>query len=106
MGIRFLKHLSRTRLLLHVIDLAPIDESSPEDSAQAIIDELGHFDKALQALPRWLVLNKIDCLDEAEIEKRQKAVVKALKWKGPIYLISAVTGNGTKKLCQDIMSVI
>ncbi|MDF1654923.1 MAG: Obg family GTPase CgtA [Coxiellaceae bacterium] len=106
LGIRFLKHLSRTRLLLHVIDLAPIDESSPEDSAQAIIDELGHFDKTLQALPRWLVLNKIDCLDEAEIAKRQQAVVNALNWTGPIYLVSAVTGVGTKKLCQDIMSVV
>ncbi len=106
LGIRFLKHLSRTRLLLHVIDLAPVDDSSPEASAQAIVDELGHYDPALQALPRWLVLNKIDCLDEDEIKNRQQAVVKALNWTGPIYLISAVTREGTEQLCRDIMTAL
>lgn len=103
LGIRFLKHLSRTRLLLHVIDLAPVDGSAPEAHAQAIIDELGHYDPALQALPRWLVLNKIDCLLPEEIDERRDQVVKALNWQGPVYLISAASGDGTQLLCQDIM---
>lgn len=106
LGIRFLKHLSRTRLLLHVIDIAPIDDSRPEESAKAIIDELGHFDAALQALPRWLVLNKIDCLTPEQAAERRDAVITALNWQGPVYLISAASAEGTQLLCQDIAKAI
>ncbi len=106
LGIRFLKHLTRTRLLLHVIDIAPIDDSQPEDNAIAIINELKRYDETLYALPRWLVLNKIDSISEEEMAERRDAVMKALDWQGPVYLISAVTGEGTKALCQDIMQSV
>ncbi|GGL96724.1 Obg family GTPase CgtA [Pseudomonas asuensis] len=104
LGIRFLKHLARTRLLLHLVDMAPLDESDPADAAEVILNELGKFSPALMERDRWLVLNKADqILDEEERDARVKAVVERLDWQGPVFVISALERNGTEALCQAIM---
>ncbi|MCC6074262.1 Obg family GTPase CgtA [Pseudomonas sp. GCM10022188] len=106
LGIRFLKHLARTRLLLHLVDMAPLDGSDPAAAAEAIINELGRFSPALTERDRWLVLNKADQLLDEEREERLKAVVERLNWKGPVYVISALEREGTERLCGDIMNYI
>lgn len=106
LGIRFLKHLARTRLLLHLVDLAPLDESDPADAAEAIIRELGRFSPALAERDRWLVLNKADQLLDEEREARLQHVIERLEWKGPVYVISALEREGTDRLCGDIMNYI
>ena len=83
LGVHFLKHLSRTRILLHIIDMAPMDESDPATTAQTIIHELEQFDSELASKERWLVLNKQDLLSEAEWDQRRKTLLKKLNWKGP-----------------------
>ena len=99
LGHRFLRHLQRTRLLLHIVDLAPLSEDiDPVRDARAIVAELAKYDPALQAKPRWLVLNKLDLLPEDEREKRVKAFVKAFRWKGPVHAVSAISGDGTREL--------
>lgn len=104
LGIRFLKHLQRTRVLLHLVDISPPDpEADPVKDARAIVGELKKFSKELAAKPRWLVLNKIDLLPAKEAEKRCADIVRRLRWKGPVYRISGVTGAGTKELMQDVM---
>ena len=104
LGIRFLKHLQRTRVLLHLIDIAPPDpDADPVVDARAIAGELKKFSPELAARERWLVLNKLDLLPAAEAEKRCKEIVRRLRWKGPVHRISAVTQQGTKELCQAIM---
>lgn len=100
LGLRFLKHLTRTRLLLHVVDVAPFDESDPIDAAQAIVRELGQFSPALAERPRWLVLNKFDLLPEEEREERAQSIIDALNWEGPVFRISAISGDGTDSLVQ------
>ncbi len=102
LGIRFLKHLVRTRILLHLIDIHPIDETDPVQSAQAIVRELEKYSPELAAKPRWLVLNKVDMYVNQDAEKRCQHIVDALHWQGPVYQISALTGAGTKQLCQDL----
>ena len=104
LGIRFLKHLTRNRVLLHLVDVAPIDGSDPAEAARAVIRELERFSPTLAARPRWLVLNKIDLLDEAEIAACRERVVAALGWEGPVYEISAVSGQHTNTLCGDLMT--
>lgn len=105
LGIRFLKHLERTRLLLHLVDIAPPDAGAgPIEDARAIIAELERFNPELAARERWLVINKADLLDEAELDRRRGELVGALDWKGPVYVISALTGTGTRRLVGDIMS--
>jgi GTP-binding protein len=106
LGIRFLKHLARTRVLLHLIDVAPIDGSDPVASAKLIIAELGKFDETLLAKERWLVLNKVDLLDPEEVEKRCQDIIKRLHWKGPVFQISALKQMGTQALCYDLMERI
>ena len=106
LGIRFLKHLTRTRLLLHLVDMCPIDGSTPAENVEAIIRELNRFSPTLAARERWLVLNKIDLLPEAEREKVCKAVIKKLKWKGPVFRISAISATGTFEMCQQIMEYL
>jgi GTP-binding protein len=106
LGIQFLKHLTRTSLLLHIIDIAPIDGSDPADSARTIVHELGEYDAALLDKPRWLVLNKSDLVDADELAERQAKLVAALDWDGPVYAISAVSGAGTQQLVYDIMRSI
>ncbi len=103
LGIRFLKHLARTRLLLHLVDMAPLDESDPAEAAEVIIRELEKFSPSLAERDRWLVLNKADQILEEEHEARVKAVVERLDWKGPVYVISALEREGTEALSQDIM---
>lgn len=103
LGIRFLKHLARTRLLLHLVDMAPLDESDPAEAAEIILHELEKFSPALTERERWLVLNKADQLLDEEREARVQAVVERLDWEGPVYVISALEREGTEALCQDIM---
>ena len=106
LGIRFLKHLARTRLLLHLVDMAPLDESDPAEAAETIINELTKFSPALGERDRWLVLNKADQLLDDEREERLQAVVEHLDWKGPVFVISALEREGTEKLCQAIMQYL
>ncbi len=107
LGIRFLKHLARTRLLLHIVDMAPLDESDPADAAETIVHELEKFSPALTERDRWLVLNKMDqILEPEEQERRKQAVVDRLGWEGPVYVISALERNGTEALSQDIMKYL
>ena len=103
LGIRFLKHLTRTRLLLHVVDLAPIDDSDPAQDAQVIVDEIERFSPSLVERDRWLVLNKVDQLLDDEREQRKQAVIDQLGWSGPVFMISALDGEGTKELAQAMM---
>jgi GTPase len=107
LGIRFLRHLQRTRVLLHLVDMAPPDpEADPVKDARAIVQELKKFSKELAAKPRWLVINKSDLLPEAEAEKRARAIVRGLRFRGPHFLVSAATGRGTKELCESVMAFL
>ncbi len=107
LGHRFLKHLSRTCVLLHLIDIAPLDGSDPVDSANAIIRELESYDPDLITKPRWLVLNKIDnCSSEEERAQRIESIITRLKWHGPVFAISALKKEGTEELCFALMQLI
>lgn len=106
LGIRFLKHLVRTRLLLHVVDMQPYDGSTPEEAVRDIADELELFSPTLAERPRWLVLNKLDLFPEDQREAVCEQLLAALNWQGPVYQISAMAGEGLDLLCQDIMSWI
>ncbi|MBP1145167.1 GTP-binding protein [Pseudomonas sp. PvP027] len=103
LGIRFLKHLARTRLLLHLVDMAPLDESSAPDAAEVIVSELEKFSPSLAERDRWLVLNKCDQILEEEQEARKQEIVERLEWTGPVYVISAIAKEGTEQLTRDIM---
>ena len=103
LGIRFLRHLTRNRILLHLVDMAPFDQSNPAQAALCIVRELERFSPALARRERWLVLNKTDLLDADELQARRAAVVKALDWQGPVYEVAAINGAGTDPLCGDIM---
>ena len=103
LGIQFLKHVSRTRLLLHLVDIAPLDEETdPVEQVRAIESELEKFDEELLQRPRWLVFNKADLLPPEEREKRAEALVRKLKWKQPWFLVSAITREGTWPVCLKI----
>lgn len=105
LGIRFLKHLQRTRVLLHLVDIAPPDpEADPVQDARSIIRELKKFSPELAAKERWLVLNKLDLLPPEVAEQRCKDIVRRLRWKGPVYRISGLAHRGTEALCQALMS--
>jgi len=104
LGVQFLKHLSRTRLLLHLVDLGPLGD--PVADVTAIVAELERFSPGLAARERWLVLNKTDLLPEAERAQRCSEVVAALQWQGPVFEISALTGDGTDRLVQAAMDYI
>ena len=103
LGIRFLKHLVRTRLLLHLVDVAPYDGSSPADAVRAIEHELEKFSETLANRPRWLVLNKVDMVAEEDRDAHCQAIVDELGWEGPVFWISALSGEGTKSLAQAVM---
>ena len=103
LGIRFLKHLARTRLLLHLVDMAPLDDTSAPDAAEVIVNELVKFSPSLADRDRWLVLNKCDQILEEEHEERVKEIVDRLEWTGPVYVISAISKQGTEQLSRDIM---
>jgi Obg family GTPase CgtA len=99
LGHRFLRHLQRTRLLLHVVDLVPLDpDSDPVAEARAIAHELKRYDEALYEKPRWLVLNKIDMIDDEERQQKIDTFVKALGWQGKIFAVSALNGEGCRAL--------
>ncbi|KHT16215.1 Obg family GTPase CgtA [Pectobacterium carotovorum] len=106
LGIRFLKHLERCRVLLHLVDLAPIDESDPIENAKIIINELEQYGAGLAEKPRWLVFNKADLIDKAEAEKRAKEIAAALGWDDKYYLISAANREGVNPLCWDVMNFL
>lgn len=107
LGHRFLKHLSRTCVLLHVIDIAPLDDSDPVANAKAIINELAEYSPDLVNKPRWLVLNKIDMMpDEDERNERIQAIVNGLNWEGKVFEISAISSQGTQQLCYALMQLI
>ena len=103
LGFRFLKHLSRTRLLLHLLDVMPPDSSDPVEHARKIAEELEKFSPTLAKKERWLVLNKLDLVPEGERAALVKRLTKALKWKGCVFSITAISGEGCPDLCQAIM---
>lgn len=107
LGHRFLKHLSRTRLLLHVIDVAPFDDSvDPVQTARALADELRQFDESLYHKPRWLVFNKADLLPAAEREAACQRLLDGLAWTDRWFVISALTGEGCQALIYAIMQYL
>jgi len=106
LGIRFLKHLARTRVLLHLVDAAPLDHFDPAEGALAITRELENFSEALSEKERWLVLNKTDLLPDDEVEEVCAAIIDKLSWQGPVYKISAAGREGTQELCNALMQSI
>jgi GTP-binding protein len=102
LGIRFLKHLARTRLLLHLVDIAPIDGTSPAQAVRCILDEVQKFGPELAARERWLVLTKRDLVDDEELAARQAELVAELDWHGPVFGISSVSGQGVDALIQAL----
>ena len=103
LGHQFLRHLQRTRLLLHMIDMAPFDDSvDPVAQARAIVAELKKYDPKLHAKPRWLVLNKLDMVPAEEREQRVKDFVRRFRWKGPVFEISALTHEGLPLLVKSV----
>lgn len=104
LGIQFLRHISRTRLLLHMVDVAPYHGSDdPVDNANTVINELQKYSPKLYAKDRWLILNKIDLLPEDEREQRCDDIITRLQWHGPVYRISAMGKQGTQALIFDLM---
>lgn len=106
LGIRFLKHLARTRVLLHLVDVAPLDQKDPADSARIIIEELEKFSPVLAAKERWLVLNKMDLVAHDEQEAIRQHIEDSIGWEGRTFSISAAQREGTRELCDAIMDEI
>jgi len=106
LGVRFLKHLTRTRLLLHLVDMMPYDGSTAGENAAVIEQELQKFSPTMAAGDRWLVLNKVDLLPEDEVDARCEEVVEHLNWQGPVFRMSGLASQGTKDLCAAIMDHI
>ena len=107
LGHQFLRHLSRTRLLLHLVDLAPFeDDADPAKDARALANELKKYDAALYRKPRWLVFNKADLLSEDEAEARTRRILRALRWKAPWFRIAAINGKGCSTLCGEIYTFL
>ena len=102
LGVQFLRHLQRTRLLLHIVDLAPFDHVDPVKEAKAIVKELKKYDESLFDKPRWLVLNKLDMVPEDDRKKRVKDFIKRFGWKGPVFEISALNHDGCPDLVLEI----
>ena len=104
LGIQFLKHLQRTKLLLHLVDIAPIETGAdPANDFRAIEKELVRFSEDVSEKPRWLVLNKTDLLTKADMASVHEDLVDQLSWDGPVFETSAVSGEGTEKLAQAVM---
>jgi len=103
LGIAFLKHLNRTRILLHLVDCAPVDEKDLSQSIREIEKELITFDPGLASRERWLVLNKSDLLDDEILQQLKQDLVGQLDWQGPVYIISAATGSGCRELVNALM---
>ena len=104
LGMQFLKHLQRTRLLLHLVDIAPLDsDADPAKDFLAIQGELEKFAEGLADKPRWLVINKCDLLDPEELAARRADLLEKLDWQGPVFDVSAISGAGTEKLGQAVL---
>lgn len=104
LGIQFLKHLQRTRLLLHLVDIAPLDaDEDPAEAFRSIEGELKKFSEDLTDKPRWLVINKIDLLASDDLDVAKEMLLSELEWDGPVFLVSAETGEGTEELGQAVM---
>ncbi len=106
LGMRFLKHLTRTKLILHLVDINPLDGSSPKHAVEEIERELEKFSPTLATEHRWLVVNKVDLLSNDEHERVLKELIADLQWKGRFFLISGATGLGMELLCNSIYSHI
>jgi GTP-binding protein len=100
LGHQFLRHLQRTELLLHLVDFAPFDGSDPVAQARAIVKELKAYDPGLHAKPRWIVLNKLDMVPAEEREARVKDFLRRLRWKGPVFAVSALARDGLDGLVR------
>lgn len=104
LGIQFLKHLMRTRLLLHMVDIAPLDEQAdPVEDIRRIEQELEKYDQDLLSKERWLVLNKIDLLTAEELAERRQDLLSRCDWRAPVFAISALGGQGTDALMEALM---
>jgi len=107
LGHQFLRHLQRTHLLLHLVDIAPFDpDSDPVKDAKAIVQELKKYDEALYKKPRWLIVNKMDLVDSKLQQKTVDRFIKAMRWKDRYFAISAITGGGCRELSFEIMKFI
>jgi GTP-binding protein len=107
LGHQFLRHLQRTKLLLHLVDMAPFDaDIDPAAEVKAISNELKKYDPALAKKPRWLVMNKADLLDPREAKKRAAALVKKLRWTQPWFVIAGINGDGTQDLTYKVMEFL
>lgn len=106
LGIQFLKHLERCRVLLHIIDLMPADLSDPVENARAIVGELEKYSPKLAEKPRWIVFNKIDLLLEDEVESLCQKIIDELEWDGPAFRISAIQKKNTEELCGEVMDYL
>jgi GTP-binding protein len=107
LGHQFLRHLQRTKLLLHLVDMAPFDASAdPAREVRAIAAELRKYDPALARKPRWLVFNKADLLDPSEAKRRAVALAKKLRWTKPWFVVSAIKSEGTRELAFAVMELL
>jgi GTP-binding protein len=108
LGLQFLRHLSRTRLLLHLVDLAPPEDGAdPARDIRALANELKKYDADLHRKPRWLVFNKADLLPGAGVaEARARKIVRALRWKGPWFVVTAISGEGCQALCREVFTFL
>ena len=107
LGHQFLRHLQRTHLLLHLVDMAPFDaDADPAAEVKALANELKKYDASLAKKPRWLVLNKADLLDPKEAKKRAQALVKKLRWTKPWFMVSAINGEGTSEVSYAVMEFL
>ncbi|WP_223669221.1 Obg family GTPase CgtA [Kangiella shandongensis] len=110
LGIRFLRHLARTRILLHIVDLLPYDESDPVENFNGIMNELYKYSESKDILlkdkPVWLVFNKTDLMSEEEAQAKMDDVLKRLEWDGPVFKMSAIKKEGTREICNSIMDYL
>ena len=106
LGVQFLKHLSRTRLLLHLVDIAPLDGSDPVQSIGTLVNELQKYSAKLAERERWLIFTTVDLLEEEEVEKKIAEIVDALGWQAPCFNVSAIRNQGTRELCSAVMSAL
>lgn len=106
LGIRFLKHLTRCRVLLHLVDMCPYDGTTPAENALAIVNELEQFSPTLAQRERWLVLNKLDMLPEDEAEAACQEVIEKLNWQGPVFKVAAINKTGTHEMCNEILEYL
>ncbi|MCK5819745.1 MAG: Obg family GTPase CgtA [Psychromonas sp.] len=106
LGMRFLRHLERCRVLLHIIDLLPVDGSCPANNAEIILIELEKYSLKLASKHRWLIFNKSDLLHEDDAKIGMKKVIDRLKWDGPVYKIAAISSTGTQQVCQNVAAYL